>query len=61
MLRFAVVKQVGIQYNDMQKKETMRIKKSSMDNIKIYNLQDDGCSASVTFGKVSTALSFSTN
>ena len=44
----------------MQKK-TIRIMKSSMDNIKIYNLQDDGCSASVTFGKVSTALTFSTN
>ena len=27
---------------------------------KMYNLQEDGCSASVTFGKVSTALSFST-
>ena len=60
MLRFAEIKQVGIQYNDMQKK-TIRIMKSSTDNIKIYNLQDDGCSASVTFGKVSTALTFSTN
>ena len=60
MLRFAEIKQVGIQYNDMQKK-TIRIMKSSMDNIKIYNLQGDGCSASVTFGKVSTALTFSTN
>ena len=60
MLRFAEIKQVGIQYNDMKKK-TIRIMKSSMDNIKIYNLQDDGCSASVTFGKVSTALTFSTN
>ena len=43
------------------KKKTIRIMKSSTDNIKIYNLQDDGCSASVTFGKVSTALTFSTN
>ena len=32
-----------------------------MNNIiKIYNLQEDGSSASVTFGTVSTALSFST-
>ena len=29
--------------------------------IKIYNLEEDGCSASVTFGKVSTALFFSTH
>ena len=29
--------------------------------IKIYNLEEDGCSASVTFGKVSTALSFCTH
>ena len=35
--------------------------KSSMYNvIKTYSLQEDGCSASVTFGKVVTALSFST-
>ena len=27
--------------------------------IKSYNLQENGCSASVTFGKVSTALSLS--
>ena len=31
-----------------------------MYNTKIY-LQEDGCSASVTFGKVSIALSFSTH
>ena len=31
------------------------------DIIKIYNLHEDGCSASVTFGKVLTALSFSTH
>ena len=42
------------------KRKTIKITKSSMYNtIKIYNLQENGCSASVIFGKVSTALSFS--
>ena len=44
------------------KRKTIKITKSSMYNIiTIYNLQEDGSSASVTFGTVSTALSFSTN
>ena len=39
------------------KRKTIKITKSSMYNIiKIYNLQKDGSSASVTFGTVSTAL-----
>ena len=43
------------------KRKTINITKSYMNNImKIYNLQENGCSASVTFGKASTALSFST-
>ena len=37
-----------------------KITKSSMYTIiKIYNLQEDGCSALAIFGNVSTALSFS--
>ena len=44
------------------KRKTIEITKSSMYNIiTIYNLQEDGSSASVTFGTVSTALSFSTH
>ena len=43
------------------KRKTIKITKSSMYNIKIYNLQEDGSSASVTSGTVSTALSFSTH
>ena len=44
------------------KGKAIKITKSSMYNIiKIYNLQKHGCSASVTFGKVSTALSFCTH
>ena len=43
-------------------RKTINITKSYMNNImKIYNLQEKGCSASVTFGKASTALSFSTH
>ena len=52
-----IKKKIGIQYNDMQK-ENNKITKSSMYIIKIYNLQEDGCS---TFGKVLVALSFSTH
>ena len=38
-------------------KSKIKITKSSMHNIiKIYNLQEDGCSASVTFDRVSAAL-----
>ena len=44
------------------KRKTIKITKSSICNtIKIYNLQEDGCSGSITFGKLSTALSFSTH
>ena len=57
MPRFAEIKKIGIQYNDMQK-ENNKITKSSVYIIKIYNLQEDGCS---TFSKVSVALSFSTH
>ena len=43
------------------KRKTIKFTKSSMYNvIKTYSLQEDGCSTSVTFGKVVTALSFST-
>ena len=42
-------------------KRKTKITKSSIYNTKIYNLQENGCSASVTFGKVSTSLSFSTH
>ena len=45
----------------MQKENNKITKQSMYDIIKIYNLHEDGCSASVTFGKVSTALSFSTH
>ena len=57
MPRFAEIKKIGTQYNDMQK-ENNKITKSSVYIIKIYNLQEDGCS---TFSKVSVALSFSTH
>ena len=43
-------------------KKTIKITNSSMYNIiKFYNLEENGCSASVTFGKVSATLSFSTH
>ena len=43
------------------KRKTIKFTKSSMYNvIKTYSLQEDGCSAWVTYGKVVTALSFCT-
>ena len=54
MQKLTETKKIGIQYNDMQK-ESKKITKSSMYNImNTYNLQENGCSASATFGKVST-------
>ena len=59
MQKLTEIKKIGIQYNDMQK-ESKKITKSSMYNImNTYNLQENGCSASATFGKVSTVVSFS--
>ena len=44
------------------KRKTIKITKSFMHNIiKIYNLQEDGCSVSDTFRKISTALSLFTH
>ena len=44
------------------KRKTIKITKTSMYNIiKVYNLQEDGRYASVTFGNVSTALIFPTH
>ena len=60
MPSFAVIKKIGIQYNDMQKKNNKIYEIIYYNVIKTYSLQEDGCSASVTFGKVVTALSFST-
>ena len=44
------------------KRKIIKIAKSFMYNIiKIYNLQEDGCSVSDTFGKISTAVSLFTH